>query len=268
MNAPSGHRLLGALLLIACSESFEDQEARLLGCPAGDRECIERRRRDMATGLDGAQAGPDLAGAADLATPDLATPDLAPNNGPLTLILDRHRISDPCGLLNVASLVTKPADVGLLNCLNPAAGPPPQCQATFPAGTRLELTLSLFGGVRLVSWTGACAAAGSNPTCVITTGGTQRVGYTFAIDGLVIDKTGKTTWNPATNAVSYAASGFPIMVPAACQGAGCCALYASGTKLTLTYGSVTTWGGACSAAGTSKTCTLTVNGRMEVSHSP
>lgn len=271
--------LSGVLALAACPQQSSDEEARQLGCPPGDQACIEERRRldlravDLPAATDlseGDLPAPDLAGSPDLAGDLRPLPDLAGDMaGPMTVVMSRHRISDACGPLNAGSVQIKPGGATLLGCLNPAAGPPSTCQETFPAGTVVELTFTPLSGVRFNGWTGACAPAGMSRTCTLSGGGTKNVGFDLGIDGLVVDKTGGTSWSPATNAVNYAASGFSIMVPSFCQTAGCCALYAATTRVTLTRSAGdTTWGGACAAAGVGKTCTITVSGRMEVTHAP
>jgi lysozyme len=129
------------------------------------------------------------------------------------------------------------------------------CARLTNPGDPVTLTATPAAGATLLRWTGACAAAGSAPTCTVTVRG--RVSAT-AVFGYAVDVAVKGTGG---GTVTSSPSGIDC-------GADCSADLPFGTNLTLTespdsasgFGA---WGGDC--GGSASTCTLSVTSPVSVS---
>jgi uncharacterized repeat protein (TIGR02543 family) len=130
------------------------------------------------------------------------------------------------------------------------------CSSVFAPGP-LTLTAMPDPVNNFVAWGGACAAAASNPTCMLNLSGPANVSAQFDI-GMV------------SLAVSVTGNGAITSNPAGIDcGATCMASYSGGTAVTLTAAAQGTdvfggWGGACGFANLNPTCMLTLNANASV----
>lgn len=125
------------------------------------------------------------------------------------------------------------------------------CSAAFPNNSFVTLTAFPSGSSVFANWTGACAGAGTSPTCTVAVISSLSVGAVF---------NNRPTFN-FTVTTAGAGSGTVTSSPAGltCPPT-CAAAVVSGTTLTLTatpaggseFGG---WSGSCSGTGT---CTITV----------
>ncbi|MBK6688938.1 MAG: hypothetical protein IPG45_31010 [Deltaproteobacteria bacterium] len=132
------------------------------------------------------------------------------------------------------------------------------CSESYGPDTMVTLTAAADAGSAFAAWTGDCAAAGTNPTCVVTMSAAMTADAQFDVNlqGISVTVTG---------------GGVVTSVPAGINcGADCTEAYVVNTAVTLTAtpnaGQVFTgWGGACAANGVNPTCALTVNAGLTVS---
>lgn len=131
------------------------------------------------------------------------------------------------------------------------------CSAAYGPGTNLTLTATPDAANDFAGWGGDCAAAGTDPTCMVTVDGPLNVSAQFDVGtvdlSVTVNGNGVVTSNP---------------VGIDC-GATCMATFAGGTQVTLTAGAQGTdvfggWGGDCAAADTSPTCMITLNANSTV----
>ena len=123
------------------------------------------------------------------------------------------------------------------------------CSRLASPGDALTLTADPAPGASFMRWSGACAAAGTSPTCTVTARGTKRA---TAVFGYPLDVTVQGTGG---GKVTSSPSGI------ACGGA-CADVFAYGRQVTLTeepdsasgFGA---WGGACGGSGSTCTVSLT-----------
>lgn len=136
------------------------------------------------------------------------------------------------------------------------------CTENYASGTVVTLTAAAGSGATFAGWSGACT--GTAATCTVTMSAARSVTATFNTAAvmrlLTMNKTG-----------ALAANGTVTSSPAgiAC-GADCTQEYVNGTVVTLTASAPSGtlfggWGGACTSAGTSPTCTVTMSTARTVS---
>lgn len=132
------------------------------------------------------------------------------------------------------------------------------CSESYGPDTMVTLTAAADAGSAFGGWTGDCAAAGTNPTCVVTMTAAMTADAQFDVNLLGI-------------AVTVTGGGTVTSNPAGINcGADCNEAYVLNTAVVLTAtpnaGQVFTgWGGACAAQGVNPTCNLTVNAGLTVS---
>jgi len=130
------------------------------------------------------------------------------------------------------------------------------CSASYDAGTTVTLTATANAISSFAGWSGACAGTGP---CTVTMSAARNVNATFTLNTY-----------PVT--VSRAGSGGGTVTSnlgAISCGATCSATYDGGSSVTLTAAADSTstfagWSGDCASAGTSPTCTLTMDAAKSV----
>lgn len=128
------------------------------------------------------------------------------------------------------------------------------CTANFSGGAVVTLTATPASSNVFVGWAGGgCTGTG---TCVVTMNANAAVTATFDVVPPTVTLT-TATGGTGTGTIT-------------CNGGGCNSSYPSGTVLTIAASPAATslfsgWGGACASAGTSTTCTLTINANSTVS---
>lgn len=131
------------------------------------------------------------------------------------------------------------------------------CSATYGPGTNLTLTATPDAANQFAGWGGDCAAAGTNPTCMLTVDGPADVNAQFDVG--TVDLT-----------VSVSGNGVVSSTPVGIDcGATCMASFGGGTQVTLAASAQGTdvfgaWGGACAPAGSNPTCMITLNASSTV----
>ncbi|HEX6250387.1 MAG TPA: hypothetical protein VFZ56_03025 [Gemmatimonadaceae bacterium] len=157
-----------------------------------------------------------------------------------------------------------------INCLVTGPSVSQDCDESYVQGTAVTLTAAPSGAGSFVQWGGACASAGSNPTCSITVTQALTVSATFAPppSHLVTVSAGAASTGNGT----VSATGINCVIAATSATQDCSETYVQGSTVTLTAtptgnSEFSQWGGACSSAGTSPTCTLTVTQASAVSAS-
>ena len=133
----------------------------------------------------------------------------------------------------------------------------PTCHASFNPGTQVTLTAAAATGSTFAGWGGACS--GGNPTCMIALNADLNVTATFNIvqaEPLLSVTLG------GSGSGSVASTPQGINCPQTCSWN-----FSVGTQVTLkeTPGTNSTfagWSGACS--GNSSTCSVTMNGNLQV----
>ncbi len=129
------------------------------------------------------------------------------------------------------------------------------CSRFANPGDALTLTADPASGATFVRWSGACASAGTSPTCTVTTRGNKTA---TAVFGYPLDVTVQGTGG---GQVTSSPSGI------ACGGA-CTRVFAYGRQVTLTEepdsaSGFGVWGGACGGSG--PTCTVSLTAPVHVS---
>lgn len=149
------------------------------------------------------------------------------------------------------------------DCVDTAGTITGNCSENFSEGALVTLTASAAEGSTFAGWGGACAYAGTNPSCTVTMAGMVIVTATFnpviyytltvAPQGL-----GAGTVQDPTGEIFDCVFAYPSV------SGTCSQSYASGTEVTLTLTATPTspsiafggWGGLCAGFGTTTTCTL------------
>jgi len=131
------------------------------------------------------------------------------------------------------------------------------CTEEFLLGTEVVLSASAEAGSELSAWGGACASAGTDPTCTVTTDQARTVSVTFEGQAfaLTVNRTG-------SGQVTSDPSGIDC-------GADCGESFGLGQVVTLTASATpghefVGWGGDCSAAGADDTCEVTMDANRTV----
>jgi GH25 family lysozyme M1 (1,4-beta-N-acetylmuramidase) len=174
----------------------------------------------------------------------------------ITTDVDRDRFDGTdLAMARIASLTVTSAPGGLVEGDRISCGDgSTSCARLANPGDQLTLTATPDAGATLMGWTGACASAGTSPTCTVTAIGDLTTapvfGYPVSISML---GTGGGT-------VMSSPLGLDCVTD-------CSEVFAAGSPVTLTaiadsasvFGA---WSGPCS--GSSSTCDLTVNGPTTV----
>ncbi len=129
------------------------------------------------------------------------------------------------------------------------------CSRLANPGDDLTLTATPGPDATLLGWTGACASAGTSPTCDVNVLGTRTAAAVFGYP-VDVELTGT-----GLGAVVSTPTGLE------CPGPSCSSVFPAGEDVTLTAtpdsaSGFVSWGGAC--AGPVHTCTLTVDGPRSV----
>jgi hypothetical protein len=140
------------------------------------------------------------------------------------------------------------------------------CNARFPVGASVSLTAeSIPVGFRFTGWGGACASAGTAPTCRLSVTGALSVTASFVPDSVPLTVT--VTGGAANGVVRSTPAGIACTE----QGGSCTARFPIGSVVALAADATPTqfrfvsWGGECTSAGATPTCRLTVTGATTVS---
>ena len=144
-----------------------------------------------------------------------------------------------------------------------------KCVSPYSAGTVMTLTAKANSGSTFAGWSGACTGTG---TCTVTVNGAGAVGAVFNAQAPSGGGGGGggTVTPPGSLQLKVSASNSGTItsnVGGINCGTACSATVASGTVVTLTATppagkSFAGWSGAC--AGTTPTCTVTVNANLSV----
>jgi hypothetical protein len=149
------------------------------------------------------------------------------------------------------------------------------CAASLRRGNVVTLTADATGGSTFLAWGDACAASGASPKCTVMLSEALAVSASFSAPTppvpppppppppptfVVTVRAG--TGSTGSGAVSGA--GINCAIAGTSQSGDCSAELAQGAQLTLTAaasggGSFIGWGGACTSAGSTSSCTITVN---------
>lgn len=167
-----------------------------------------------------------------------------------------------------ALTVTTPAN-GRVESLDRVISCGSKCVAPYEAGTLVTLTVSPDSGYVFSGWTGGCS--GTDATCTVTINGAVTVAARFTAQstGGGGGGTGGGTTG-TTLSVKVSGKGTVKSTPAGITcGKTCSASVPSGTALTLTATPANGfvfqgWLGACAAAGTNRTCALTMTTNSSV----
>ncbi|MFZ0305416.1 MAG: PASTA domain-containing protein, partial [Terracidiphilus sp.] len=138
------------------------------------------------------------------------------------------------------------------------------CSASLTSGYTYSFIEAAAGGYTFAGWGGACSSYGSNQIC--------NVEITPANNNIVANFTANVANNTLTvtdvgNGSGTVTSGDGLISCSEANGAGsgtCSGNYSSGALVTLTAASAANsaflgWSGACASAGTSPTCSVTMN---------
>ena len=137
------------------------------------------------------------------------------------------------------------------------------CSHDYAHDAAVTLTANPDTDYEVDSWGGDCATAGAATTCGLTMSAARSVSVTFksAIKTLTVSPTpsdGSVRSSPGSISCGYSSNGI------------CSHSYATGTGVSLSATAATNynlgaWGGACSDAGRSSSCSLTMNADQTVS---
>ncbi len=133
------------------------------------------------------------------------------------------------------------------------------CYGKYDSGAKVTLTATADSGSTFSSWSGCTS---STNTCAITVDSVKTVTATFTTGGtpttydFYVGKSGSGKITSSDGKISC--------------GIDCYEKYAAGTRVTLAAtpdsgSTFSSWGGACSSAGTSLSCTVTMDGAKSVS---
>lgn len=128
------------------------------------------------------------------------------------------------------------------------------CNAMFTSGTSVTLTATPTANHQFDGWGGACAAAGTATTCMVTISGPTNVSATFSLVPRTL-----TTNLSGSGTVSDGAA-------FSCSTGSCMATYPHGTAVTLTATpdastTFSSWSGACTGSGS---CVLAMTANRNV----
>ena len=156
-----------------------------------------------------------------------------------------------------------------------------KCGAAYDAGTAVTLTASPNSGSVFSGWNGACIAAGTSPTCVVTVRGALTAQALFQPDPAKTSGGGGTTsggggtvsgggtTSNKTLTVKINGKGAVVSTTSAAISCGklCSASVPANSSMTLSASpdpgfTFVNWTGACS--GTEPTCTVLVSGATQV----
>jgi GH25 family lysozyme M1 (1,4-beta-N-acetylmuramidase) len=171
--------------------------------------------------------------------------------------VDRDRFANPdLRTATIASVTAQPGAGGSIADATGrvACGAGVTCSALFSPTDTVQLTATPDAGFAFVSWGGACASFGSNPTCSITALGSKTVSATFSYS--------------LTVHVKGAGRGSVISSPAGVDCPGdCSGTFGPGASVTLTASpdqwSGLTWSGDCSGTDPNG-CTVTMDQHRDV----
>ena len=146
------------------------------------------------------------------------------------------------------------------------------CSSGYPGGTGVSLEEVPSSGFTFTGWGGACASAGTSQFCNINTNTNTSTNVTASFGNaanntLTLTEVGNGTGIVADNQSQISCSEAGGVVAGVCTGS-----YSSGTLVTLaatpTAGSTFLgWGGACSSAGATQLCNVTMTSALSVSAS-
>jgi GH25 family lysozyme M1 (1,4-beta-N-acetylmuramidase) len=174
----------------------------------------------------------------------------------ITTDVDRDRFDGTdLSMGRIASLAIAPAPGGTITGPRIACGDAAtDCARLANPGDVLTLTAVPDPGAELMGWTGACAGAGTAPTCTVNTVGDLAASAMF---GYPVEVSREGT---GAGTVSSSPAGVDC-------GSTCRGVFVAGSMVTLTAtpDSASTfggWGGAC--AGSVPSCQVTLSGEMQV----
>jgi GH25 family lysozyme M1 (1,4-beta-N-acetylmuramidase) len=155
----------------------------------------------------------------------------------------------------ISQLNVTPAAGGIVNGTRIACGDgSDRCSRLANPGDLLTLTATPDEGAVFMGWTGACASAGTSPTCTVAALGAVDTSGVFGY--------------PVAASVSGTGAGTVVSSPVGVScGSTCSALFEAGTEVTFTAtpdsaSSFGVWGGVC--GGVDPTCVLTVTSPIDV----
>ena len=157
-----------------------------------------------------------------------------------------------------------------INCVIDGTASSQDCNEPHVQGTSVTFTATPTGGSTFLGWGDACASSGSSTTCTVTVSQDVRVSASFAAPPS--HAVTVTAGVGSTGNGTVSATGINCVVSATSVSQDCSEAYVQGNTVTLTAtptgnSEFMQWGGACSFAGSSATCTLTVSQPLAVSAS-
>ena len=150
------------------------------------------------------------------------------------------------------------------------------CAANLSRGNVATLKASATGGSTFVAWGDACASFGSTPTCTVTLSEALAVSASFAAPPPPPPPPPPPTYVVSVRAAANSTGGGTVTavginctIAVTAASGDCGETLTQGAQLTLTAtatggGSFLGWSGACASAGVASTCTITVNGALQV----
>ncbi len=159
------------------------------------------------------------------------------------------------------TVVSNPAGIDCTFTGSVASG---TCTASFTGGSVVTLQETPAAGSTFTTWAGACASAGSSPTCNVTVSPFVTLSAVFS----TADTISVTERGSGAGTVTSTPAGISCSQTGGVSSGTCSANFAAGSQLTLTAAPAAGtqfmgWGAPCS--GTSLTCTLTANSAYDVS---
>ena len=146
------------------------------------------------------------------------------------------------------------------------------CTQAYTAGTTVTLSAVDGSTYSFDTWSGACAAQGSNPTCTLVLQEDTQVGAVFRSAPAPTPAALTVQCSVSTQIGDFPCNGAGVQVSSADGGISCpgdCEqTYTVGQTVVLTatgsaLAAFTGWGGACSSFGTQPTCTLVLQGSTQ-----